>query len=162
MNTLYKKNSPFEPVPIEICVNACEAFNRSDEVECSFCFESRYVKEENGDYVVDRDGKKIASRIHNQLPITPQLASIFTNPGMIQAINTNNYVEDDDSSVIKNIFNQSLFKRIREENIISGDHDLFLALYVDGFQSHKRGGTKLTIIMLHILNLPEAERYLYS
>ena len=161
VNTLYRNNSPFKPFHVHTCINACQAFTSPGEMECSFCFNSRYVQGENGEYVVDMHGEKIARRTHQQLPVAPQLASIFTNPNMIKAIISDTYVQDD-LSVIKSIFTQSLFTHIKNQNIISGQHDLFLSLYIDGFQTHKRGGTKLTIIMLHILNLPEAERYLYN
>lgn len=149
MNTIYRKNSPFRPTTIDICPNACEAFTSPDDDECSTCFEPRYV--------VGKNGKKEASRTHQQLPIAAQIVSIFTNPNFIKAISVDCSISN--SSTITNIFSQSLFKEIKDKNIISSQFDLFLALYIDGYQTHKRGGTKLNIIMLHILNLPESERY---
>lgn len=149
MKTVYRSNAPFRLLWIEICVNSCYTFIRPAEDKCPFCLELRYKISEKD------DGKIIPRKIHQKLTIAPQLVSIFTNSSLIDAISISH--PPNDSSCIKNIFNRSLFKDIKDHKLIGSQHDLFLALYIDGYQTHNRGVTKLNIIMLHILNLPESK-----
>lgn len=46
----------------------------------------------------------------------------------------------------------------QSEQEIESDYHLQLAMYTDGFNSFKRGGLSLTIVMFVVMNLPSEER----
>gem|GEM_PF-6505766 len=105
------------------------------------CFEKRF----------DIDGSP--RRTIKMLPIGPQLATLFENPNFIRVL-------DDENSSIRARFKGDIMQNlVNNKHLFNNRYDIGLSLYVDGFQSHKKGGAKLNLVMLQILNLPSAYRY---
>ncbi|KAL0145727.1 hypothetical protein V8B55DRAFT_1322215, partial [Mucor lusitanicus] len=88
-----------------------------------------------------------------RLLIGSQLATLFTNSSFIKLLNN-------EELSIKNTFQGDTMQHLQnEEHLFEEKYDIGLSLYVDGFQSHKRGGTKLNLTMPQILNLPPEFRF---
>ncbi|KAK4512901.1 uncharacterized protein ATC70_003611 [Mucor velutinosus] len=87
------------------------------------------------------------------LPIGPQLATLFENPNFIRVL------DDEDSSIRARFKGDTMLNLVNNKHLFDNRYDIGLSLYVDRFQSHKKGGAKLNLVMLQILNLPSAYRY---
>ncbi|CEP16783.1 hypothetical protein [Parasitella parasitica] len=131
VDTLYRKDAPYAPYTVDCCQNTCYAFQNTDESVCPECGSERY----------DASGK--TKRSIRCLPIGPQLASLFINPSFLAQINEPN------ASIRQTFKGEILQRLVNEKELFSSKYDIGLALFVDGFQTHKRGGVKLNVVMLH-------------
>lgn len=140
---MVRKDTPFKPLIIDTCKDGCYAFPDKEEMTCPICFEPRYYIENS----IMKPQKTI-----KQLEVAPQIASLFTNTQFL------NQCEKSIDSIIKG----SHIKELKEKHgLFEGKYDIALIMFNDGFQTHSRGGVKLNTIQLHILNLPEEERYTF-
>lgn len=142
VKTLYRNDAPFKPYTVDICLNACYAFQPNAEEDlCPVCFIERY-----------QEDSKTPQRTIRMLPIAPQLATLFTNPSFLAHLN-------DSNSIIENTFKGNTIQTLKNDiGLFKSKYDIGLSLFLDAFQSHKRGGVKLNIVMLQILNLPQNVR----
>lgn len=88
-----------------------------------------------------------------QLPLSKQIATYFNNKkdrdNLLYRVKreadnrTGNYEDISDGAIYR-----------KYKHLFKNDHDLALALYIDGFNPQKRGATSMVTFMAVILNLP--------
>ena len=139
--SLYNKTTVIKPKVFDICENACHVFVKDTTMHCPKCGLQRFGP----------SGTPV--RTHTQLPVAPQLASLFKNQSFLNLI-----ANCDGNLVAKHFSCDYVEKLIHNVGLFQGKFDLAVSLFIDGFQTHDQGKTSLTIVMLQILNLPPTER----
>lgn len=145
-----KKKTPIKPMLYEVCVNGCMLFLESDKTttQCNNreCNEPRY---HNG----------VARRYMKMLPIGLQIAAMLANPSTRELmLYRSQYYSQ--ANVYEDYFDGDSYKKLKQQGLFTGDHDVALAMFVDGFTSTKTSqSSKLNIVHLINLNLPPHIRY---
>ena len=142
---------PVKPVAYDVCRRGCMMYQRNDGLkQCTYCNRPRFSNKRN----CDGTQKPLASVL--QLPLSNQLASLIQNEITRNDLMYRSSLPARKAGLYTDIFDGDVYTALKGEGLFSGDLDIALALYTDGFTVKRK---QLTIVHLIILNLPPSIRY---
>lgn len=131
----------------DVCRNGCMLFEKTDDLitSCKHCQSPRYINE-----VTKRSFKQM-----KMLSIGDQVAKLLASEVIRSLMKyRHNYQHED--GVYRDCFDGEEYQSLlRNTDLFSGEDDVAMALFVDGFTPGKaNSGAKLTIVHLINLNIP--------
>ena len=137
---------PIKGKSYDICKKGCKLFS-VDEYVCNFCGENRYKN----------PTQKIPKNTMTYLPLSSQLATFISNREIRELLQYRARRSLPENGIKTDIFDGESFQSI--SHLFSGELDIALSLFLDGFQPFNKSKFSMTIVHLIILNLPPFQRY---
>lgn len=140
---------PVQSHQYEVCSNGCELFQKNDTqtTSCPKCKPPRYTE-------TNRPVRQM-----KMFSIGDQIARLLSNKKTRDLMKyRSNYRSQD--GVYKDVFDGKEYKDLKENtDLFSGEDDVALALFVDGFSAGKNhNGHKLAILHVVNMNIPPEHR----
>ena len=140
---------PVQEQRYHACPDGCGLFLQDDVTECS-CGAARYRDE----------ARTIPVATMTYLPLKDQLITILAYPETRDAL-CSLRERTSQQQMMVDLFDGQIFHE-RQKDFFINEHDIALALYVDGFKPFKRTRISLTIVHLVVLNLPPEIRCVWD